>query len=39
MINQAGATLSNALLLAPGRCLIMHTNTEKCYNGSDNVNN
>ena len=43
MINQASATLSNVLLLArllaPGRCLIIHTNAEKCYNGSDNVNN
>ena len=39
MINQAGATLSNVLLLArllvPGRCLIVHTNAEKRYNGLD----
>ena len=39
MINQAGATLSYVLLLAPGRCLIIHTNTEKRYNGSDKNNN
>ena len=43
MINQAGTTLNNALLLArllvPGRHLIIHTNAEKRYIGLDNVNN